>query len=66
MSANDPKRTYVEKEKSRDMWQPGFVRSLKILFLRVLVDRTVLHDQMNLVLVEYELVIFLNRRYRRW
>jgi len=43
------------------MWQSGFVRSLKILFLRVLVDRAVLHDQMNLVLVEYELVIFLNR-----
>ncbi len=43
------------------MWHPGFVRSLKILFLRVLVDRAVLHDQMNLVLVEYELVIFLNR-----
>ena len=40
---------------------PGFVRSLKVLVQRVLLGLAVFHDQMNLLLVECELVIFLSR-----
>jgi hypothetical protein len=50
-----------EKKKPGHVTPPGFVRSLKVLVQRVLAGLAVLHDQMNLVIVEYELVIFLNR-----
>lgn len=42
------------------MWHPGFVRTSTVLVQRVLAGLAVLHGQMNLFLIEYELVIFLN------
>ena len=66
VSACGGNRTYTGAMKKPGRVTPGFVRSLVVLYLRVLVGRAVLRDQMSHVLVEYELVIFLNRRSPAW